>query len=45
VAVFPAASTRHGLADRCRYPRQVLRFCTGFAGELAWWQGWRWLEH
>lgn len=31
-------------AALCRYPWKDLRFCTGFAGELAWWQGRRWLE-
>lgn len=31
-------------AALCRYPWRDVRYCTGFAGELAWWQGRRWLE-
>lgn len=31
-------------AALCRYPWADMRYSTGFAGELAWWQGRRWLE-
>jgi hypothetical protein len=31
-------------AALCRYPWREVRYSTGFPGELAWWQGRRWLE-